>query len=79
MVVRAPLARQKALIAFAFVGGSPQVERRAGDVEVPRRSTRVADLLGVLQDLLLAMNLSFYMGHFDLSRTCRLSCGYPSG
>ena len=53
----APPALQP-LVAELSISGSPQIERRPRDAEVPAGLVDVPCALGVLEDSLLAMNLA---------------------
>jgi plasmid stabilization system protein ParE len=54
------------LVAELSISGSPEVERRPRDAEVPASLVDVPHALGVLEDSLLPMNLSLLVGHTDL-------------
>jgi len=45
---------------------SPQVDGRSRNPEVSAGLVDVPDALGMLEDSLLSMNLSFFVGHSDL-------------
>ena len=60
------------LVAELSISGSPQVERRPRDAEVPAGLVDVPHALGVLEDSPLPMNLSLLVGPTDLLGHTRL-------
>jgi hypothetical protein len=57
---------RSSLVIELAVSDSPQIERRPRNPEVSASLPDVPDPLGVIDDSLLSMGLSLFVGHTDL-------------